>query len=536
MAIFYNKKYNITHIIIGYILFFLLGAGSLFLNSSAFVSVQIMPKWYWTLFCGMALLLVCIVLSFFYPTNRMQQKKMISFFCLTIAGLCTAQALYGIFQYAGIFPAVGGFRITGSFDNPAGFAASLCAGFPFFLYFIRKKYGWQRWVSLAAAVTGTAVVLSASRAGIIALFVVVLFMVSYRLKIKTKSKIIILSVSFVLALSGLYFLKKDSADGRLLIWRCTYEMVKDKPVFGYGHGGFKADYMNYQAKYFEAHPDSKFAMLAGNVNRPFNEYLLLLTDYGLAGFILFLVFGWFLWYSFHRNKHKNILTRIVAGCLLSVAVFSFFSYPLAYPFVWIMGILSIFVIICQAKYPVRIPSIIIQSLKLILIPVIVLSCAEIYNHLSAEMLWRYCANQSLLGKTEEMLPMYEHLHKRLANNELFLYNYAAELNVAEQYDKSLIITHECEQLWADYDLQMLMADNYLQLKQYQEAELHYIKASHMCPVKFMPLYKAFQLYEATGNNEKAKQVANVILDKPVKMTSPTIKNIQQEVKQKMKEL
>jgi O-antigen ligase len=122
----------------------------------------------------------------------------------------------------------------------------------------------------AVAVIGIAVVLSASRAGIIALFVVVLFFVFYQFKIKTRFKIIILSFSVVLALSGLYFMKKDSADGRLLIWRCTYEMVKDKPLFGYGQGGFKANYMNYQAKYFEEHPNSRYAMLADNVNRPFN--------------------------------------------------------------------------------------------------------------------------------------------------------------------------------------------------------------------------------------------------------------------------
>jgi O-antigen ligase len=66
-------------------------------------------------------------------------------------------------------------------------------------------------------------------------------------------------------------------------------MIKEKPLFGHGVGGFKANYMNYQARYFEEHPDSKYAMLADNVNRPFSEYLLLLTEYGLAGFALFLV-------------------------------------------------------------------------------------------------------------------------------------------------------------------------------------------------------------------------------------------------------
>jgi hypothetical protein len=55
----------------------------------------------------------------------------------------------------------------------------------------------------------------------------------------------------------------------------------------------------------------------------------------------------------------------------------------------------------------------------------------------------------------------------------------------------------------------------------------------MCPVKFMPLYKLFQLYEITGNTENARKIAKVIIDKPVKVMSPTIVNIKQKVKRKI---
>ncbi|GHV33025.1 hypothetical protein FACS1894177_09470 [Bacteroidia bacterium] len=55
----------------------------------------------------------------------------------------------------------------------------------------------------------------------------------------------------------------------------------------------------------------------------------------------------------------------------------------------------------------------------------------------------------------------------------------------------------------------------------------------MCPVKFMPLYKLYKLYEDLGEKEKALAIVKKIIDKPVKVISPTIKNIQREVKQKM---
>ncbi len=110
-----------------------------------------------------------------------------------------------------------------------------------------------------------------------------------------------------------------------------------------------------------------------------------------------------------------------------------------------------------------------------------------------------------------------------------MYNYAAELNVIGHYDESLKIAHECERLWTDYDLNLLIADNYQRIKQYEEAERHYKKASLMCPVRFVPLYRLYQLYKITGDQENELIMANKILTKPVKVMSPTIQKIKKEV-------
>ncbi len=49
----------------------------------------------------------------------------------------------------------------------------------------------------------------------------------------------ILAIALLCALLFvLYFIKKDSADRRFLIWQCTAAMVADKPIFGHGHGVF----------------------------------------------------------------------------------------------------------------------------------------------------------------------------------------------------------------------------------------------------------------------------------------------------------
>jgi O-antigen ligase len=518
------------------ILFFCLCAGSLFLTSPLFVNEQITPKWYWTVFCATALLLSCIVFSFFTENKTVAVEKAMPVICRTVVSLCLLQALYGIFQYFHTVSATGNFPITGSFDNPAGFAACLCAGFPFVLYFVFSEKPWKKYLAIATGIIlVAAIVLSASRAGIISIIAVCLAVFFYKVKLAVKWKRAIAIALLLVSLSGLYFLKKDSADGRLLIWRCSWEMIKDKPLFGHGSGGFKAHYMNYQANYFETHPDSEYAMLADNAVHPFNEYLLLVINYGLTGFALLLIPAWFLWKSCRKNR-ENRLIRTAFRCLLSIAVFSFFSYPLKYPFVWITGISGIAIILWQAKYSLKVPKIIILSFQLILIPVIVINGAFVWQQMSAEIFWKRIANKSLAGKTEEMLPIYEQLHKQLNNNELFLYNYTAELNVAKRYDESLQTGRECERLLADYDLQMLLADNYLQLKQYGEAEKHYIKASRMCPARFMPLYELAKMYAEANRDSEALAFANTVLTKKIKVSSPTVSMIRNEMRRLIKSI
>lgn len=519
-------------VVVKLILLTIVCVGTLFASSFRFVDSQITPKWF-VMIGGVLLLgsyyIVQLLLKFEEKKRNNEAIKNIAFGILVFATL--TQALYGIFQYFNVLPSTANFRVTGSFDNPAGFAASLCAGFPFSFYFVFTKERWGKYFAATIIfIIALAVVLSGSRTGVISLLIVLFAALIYKFPIHIKSKFLVLLILFFSITSCLYFLKKDSANGRLLIWLCTSEMIKEKTTIIPDPGRFKANYMDYQAIYFEKYPASIFASLADNVNRPFNEYLRLLSDYGLAGFIIFFAAIWFIWKSFKRCNN-DLLARISIWCLLSIAVFSFFSYPLTYPFVWVTGILSVLVIVRQANYTVKVSAIMYKRLNILLIPLVISMYILTYQWITSEMYWCKVARKSLVGETVEMLPLYKQLHQVLSNNELFLYNYAAELNAVEHYNESLSVARECERLWADYDLQMLIADNLQKSKQYTEAVQHYKKAAAMCPVKFMPLYKLLKLYETTGENAQAIQIAKVIEDKPIKVVSPTVRRIKQEAKQ-----
>ena len=143
----------------------------------------------------------------------------------------------------------------------------------------------------------------------------------------------------------------------------------------------------------------------------------------------------------------------------------------------------------------------------------------------AEILWCDTANRSLCGMTKDMLPVYKGLYDKLGNEPLFLYNYAAELNVAGRYEESLRICKASSVRMSDYYTRLLLADNCKQLKRYKEAERHLQQASYMCPNRFTPLYELYTIYEAQGDTASMHRTAEAILRKPIKVDSPEVRQI-----------
>lgn len=118
--------------------------GSVFLTSEKFVNAENTPKFYFVAIC-------LLVASVFIAISRKSLnicaiKSKPIFWGVSIT--CFIQACYGLFQLVGWFPSNHSeFAITGSFDNPAGFAAVLSMGFPIGLFLLAKtkklKNIWQ---------------------------------------------------------------------------------------------------------------------------------------------------------------------------------------------------------------------------------------------------------------------------------------------------------------------------------------------------------------------------------------------------------
>ncbi|MHA1275317.1 MAG: O-antigen ligase family protein, partial [Promethearchaeota archaeon] len=126
-----------------------------------------------------------------------------------------------------------------------------------------------------------------------------------------------------------------SINTRLLMWRTTFEMIKDKPIFGSGIGTFKINYLDYQADFLQRNP--YYIKYSGKAAEAHNEYLQILAELGITGFAFFLLII-FVFYSlaleYLKNKRNNQDKIIVFGLILSITCFlihSLFTFPLHVP-------------------------------------------------------------------------------------------------------------------------------------------------------------------------------------------------------------
>lgn len=150
-----------------------------------------------------------------------------------------------------------------------------------------------------------------------------------------------------------------------------------------------------------------------------------------------------------------------------------------------------------------------------------------------ESAWKKLTKQVSLGKAKKIIGDYDCLYHDWNGNPLFLYNYAAILYKIGRCNESLKVLLFCEKYYNDYEVQMLIAGNYYLIKRMNLAEEKYIKASNMCPNRFLPLYKLVSVYDKMNREKDASNMIDRILNKKVKIPSITIDSIKMKMHRRM---
>lgn len=463
-----------------------------------------------------------VVLIAFYLCGRLAGKRDVDTIILFIVVSGLIQSVIGFMQAAEWLPSNHAkFETTGSFFNPGpwGGYVGICLALLVTFVVIRLKQRTRLWYLFLFAILVLAVscVISDSRAAWASVLTVVLFIILIRQSRKNIAVIfggslVLISVTALI----LYNYKKDSADGRLFIWKVSAEMIAEKPLFGHGVQSFPADYMLYQGNYFKNNPDSQMAQFAGNNYYAFNEFIRITAEQGIVGLLLFLsilasVF-------FDKRKDGSILT--VKCGLLALIVFSCFSYPsnvlplkILYPL--FLGMLANrkIIQICSLKY-----QIITKTAAIAIIILLITGLILEKNKYNRAFVFLECLDDSSMDIATEASLWFE----EMKTDRTFVRKYSRILYDKKEYDLCKLPTEIAVGKAHSSVIMCNLGDIYFGLHEYKTAEKCYLAASFMTPGYMQPRYKLFILSQEQGDTIKARVAAEEILYKKVKIINSAV--------------
>lgn len=455
------------------------------------------------------------------------------------------------------------FPLTGPFYNPGPYSGYLAAIFPLALsqafHFGRAKCAWYEpenvfYITclLACLLIFSLLPAGMSRTSWIAAIVSgswvawVCLDCTERLKRawKTHRKWVLAGSLLVVILgigagAGGYLLKKDSADGRLFIWKITSKAIADNSFWGTGLGGFGKAYAEAQEAYFASGNASKTELqVAGSPEYAFNEYLQILLEEGIVGLLFYIGLLGYCFYCGIKNKQTG-----PCGGLIAIAIISFSSYPLQLPSFNIILVM----ILSLSMMPSGRLLFIRKFRKRPLYATLTIACAFVAFAGAVAIKWSQrdsyeshykWSNLKILQQRnacEKALEGYESLYPKFNHHAEFLFEYAQCLRNIKQYDKANEMLLRASQLRADPMIYNVMAKNYQSAGKYEEAEQWLHRSINLMPERIYPYYLLTKLYaEPAYYNEKAmKDAAQAVMTKEPKVQTTAIHEMRKEIQQLM---
>ncbi|MDL2241950.1 O-antigen ligase family protein [Bacteroidales bacterium OttesenSCG-928-L03] len=534
----------------------LFGVISLFFSYLA--NQEINTKW--------ILLLLCLILYFYFriALSGSRLNRYFLIVCLLLTGC--VEAIWGLLQLYDFLPSQHSlFRITGSFFNPGPYSGYLAVITPLAFYYILTDYRvlkrtfsirllcfYIRWGISTPTLLCIVIILPAamSRAAWLAVIggssIVALVYTYKRYKLqalirqnKKRAALIgmIIVLLLVLGAIGMYNLKKDSADGRVLMWKISQKAIPSHP-FGVGLNHFSGAYGDVQAEYFESGMGTEQEeYVAGGPEYAFNEYLQICLELGIIPFLLFCTILFLTFFRFYQNsirRRQNLSLLGVVGSLVAILVFAFMSYPFSVlPFVSTLVFLwALCATNDNKKMTGKKKSRVITPIVLLLSFIIVILCLiNRYPTYSAYQKWNKVKTLYHLSYYQEAEPDYRELFPCLRDKTAFLFEYGQVLRKIGRYEQSNEILKDAIQISCDPMLYNLIGQNYQALEEYDLAETALLRAGYLAPSRHYPYYLLAKLYVEKGDFHQAKEMAEFVIAKEPKIPSSAINEIKTEMRE-----
>lgn len=436
-----------------------------------------------------------------------------------LAATGTLQSLYVILQLCGIARSNHElFEITGFLGNPGQLGGFQAVSFVAVLTLYAQ---WHSRINkiliiLSSLLIFFSLILSGSRAGLLAAIagVISLTYKSWSTKMKRSKWIYVFipCLTFML-IYLLYIYSPESANARLHIWRVCADLFMDKPLLGFGYRGFNMNYMLYQGEYFSLRTDTDFSAIADNVVYPYNEFIHILVEQGITGFVLFVLM---IYIGIRESRfHLRLYSPLIA--FLTFSTFSYPSYKLALGIILplLIGILPTRPLIHTTKVRTATATVSLIALILCIIGISYSrhkfygAIADLYNRVETESIHKYV-------------------------NDFFIYNhYDLKVNAlyatyTEKFPE-MLNDDTIPRLFPSSDTWCTIGRHYMMLHEYDKAQEYFCQAANMVPGLIQPKYLLWKAYILQGNEKDALKIAETISRMRVKVENTYTLRIRNEV-------
>lgn len=474
----------------------------------------------------------------------MRLERCLSYRCIYY-GAMMALAILSVWGYLQYFEVVASchssFTITGPYHNPGvlggimSFLLSIiiCGAMPM-LPILRKSKKAFYMLSFVIVFSLPVFIMTYARAAWLALIIAVLYVcyVEYK-SVLVGRKIIYLSCfigCMIAFICFLYWLKPLSASGRLLIWKVSMQMIKDKPLTGFGRNGFEANYLYYQADYMQTKASEEEKYVAGNIHHAFNEPIRIAVEHGLVGLILYALFVLLV---LRLPTRSSIAAHTAKSVILAIIVWGMFSYPNQVFVIMTLLVLACAILLKQySRITVRNCKVMVFTWHLryffILISLLATILLSRHYYLYKDI---YIYQQSVRLKEEIKNPSrIKYFHEKLPSDVSISLFYAYTLQKGQAIKESMKVINFLEKTHPTPSLLIQKGELLQQLNCFSKAERAYILASAMVPKKQRARYKLALLYYYTNRKAEGIDMAKTLLSEKVKVYSFETYEMHQELK------
>lgn len=511
------------------------------------------------------------LLALFFIIKSFKNKA--HYYWLLIAAVLGAdiQIIIGSLQlYGFIEPNSSILRVTGGFFNSGPYSGYLVVIIAIGLQLLKKdelfgnvkKSNNKKLVNIRRSVIrfiiffniiGCATIIPAlrSRAAYITVFFVIAYVYRKKIRYLFKNTIRKRVVRYLLVLGimgcmitlpiFMYNFKKGSSEGRVLILKITTEMFKDRPLLGFGYDRFRSNYMLYQSAYFERNIDKKGALRAGNTAYAFNGPLQFSVENGIFGLVILLLTVYVLTGRRGIARRNSQLSEIAKVGILSIFLFSLFSYPSE--ILPIKLLLVLFVSILSADLAAtyrnnfKIKTNLGSKAKGFIMVCLLFCCFMFYKTLKlgkAYYVWHNSHKNYLDRDYNLALEGYTSVYPLFESDGKFLTDYGLVLYLTDNPSGAISMLIKAKDYINNSTIENTLGDCYFEIKDYKNAEISYRRAIRMVPGSFSSHYLLLKMYADSHQTAKAVSIAKTILKLTIKVPSEATQGIINEAQNFLK--